>query len=174
MSEQAPASFANDLADSKSTSGGILFLIGPNSCVPISWICKKQTVTSKSSTETEIVSLDTNLRLEGIPALLLWEQVLEVFSGHKVGRDASPHQEKKEPGTPAVINDQILADFIKAIDYVPNTLPPSSGLGLLVILEDNEPVIKICIKQRWPQFRHVPRTHRINLDWLMRQGETSE
>ena len=42
----------------------------------------------------------------------------------------------------AVINKK-LEDFVKAIDYVPHTLPPSSGLGLLVILEDNEPVIKI-------------------------------
>ncbi len=61
---------------------------------------------------------------------------------------------------------------MNAVDYVPNTLPPSSGLGLLVILEDDEPVIKICIKQRCPQCRHVPRTHRINLDWLIERIST--
>ena len=35
-----------------------------------------------------------------------------------------------------------------------------------MILEDNEPVIKMCIKQRAPAMRHMARTLRINLDWL--------
>ena len=33
------------------------------------WMCKKQTAVSHSSTESEIISLDTGLRLDGIPAL---------------------------------------------------------------------------------------------------------
>ena len=33
------ASFAGDLRDSKSTSGGILCLVGPNTFVPINWVC---------------------------------------------------------------------------------------------------------------------------------------
>ena len=37
--------------------------------VPISWMCKKQTAVSHSSTESEIISLDAGLRLDGIPAL---------------------------------------------------------------------------------------------------------
>ena len=37
--------------------------------VPISWMCKKQTAVSHSSTESEIISLDTGLRLDGLPAL---------------------------------------------------------------------------------------------------------
>ena len=37
----ADASFASWLADSKSTSGCILVLMGPNTYVPISWFCKK-------------------------------------------------------------------------------------------------------------------------------------
>ena len=37
------ASFAGDLRDSKSTSGGMLVLVGPATFVPISWLCKKQT-----------------------------------------------------------------------------------------------------------------------------------
>ena len=35
------ASFAGDLQDSKSTSGVILCLVGPNTFCPISWLCKK-------------------------------------------------------------------------------------------------------------------------------------
>ena len=33
-------------------------------------------------------------------------------------------------------------------------------------MEDNDAVIKMCIKGRSPALRHVARTHRINLDWL--------
>ena len=41
--------------------------------VPISWMCKKQTSVSHSSTESEIISLDAGLRLDGVPALDLWD-----------------------------------------------------------------------------------------------------
>ena len=34
-------------------------------------------------------------------------------------------------------------------------------------MEDNEAVIKMCNKARAPQFRHVYRTHRVDLDWLL-------
>jgi hypothetical protein len=33
-------------------------------------------------------------------------------------------------------------------------------------LEDNDAVIKMTVKGRSPALRHVPRTHRIDLDWL--------
>ena len=35
--------FAGDLEDSKSTSGGTLFVFGSHTFVPTSWMCKKQT-----------------------------------------------------------------------------------------------------------------------------------
>ena len=44
-----------------------------------SWMCKKQTSVSHSSTEAEIISLDASLRMYGIPALDLWNLVIEVF-----------------------------------------------------------------------------------------------
>ena len=58
--------FAGDLEDSKSTSGGTLCVFGSHTFVPISWMCKKQTAVSHSSTESEIISLDAGLRLDGI------------------------------------------------------------------------------------------------------------
>ena len=61
--------FAGDLEDSKSTSGGTLCAFGSHTLVPISWMCKKQTSVSHSSTESEIISLDAGLRLDGIPVL---------------------------------------------------------------------------------------------------------
>ena len=54
--------FAGDLEDTKSTSGG----------VPVSWMCKKQTSVSHSSTESEVLSLDAGLRVDGSPARDLW------------------------------------------------------------------------------------------------------
>ena len=36
----------------------------------------------------------------------------------------------------------------------------------MVILEDNDAVIKMCVKGRSPNMRHVARTHRIDLDCL--------
>ena len=71
--------FAGDLEDSKSTSGGLLCIFGSHTFVPISGMCKKRTSVSHSSTEAEIISLDAGLRMDGIPALTLWDLVNEIF-----------------------------------------------------------------------------------------------
>ena len=52
---------------------------GSHTFVPISWMCKKQTSVSHSSTESEIISLDAGLRLFGIPALDLWDLIVFVL-----------------------------------------------------------------------------------------------
>ena len=66
---------AGDLEDSNSTSGGTLC---SHTFVPISWMCKKQTSVSHSSTESEIISLDAG-RLDGTPALDLWDLIVAVL-----------------------------------------------------------------------------------------------
>ena len=71
--------FAGDLEDSKSTSGGTLCVFGSRSFVPISWMCKKQTSVSHSSTDSEVISLDAGLRMDGKPALDLQDLVIEVL-----------------------------------------------------------------------------------------------
>ena len=58
--------FAGDLEDSKSTSGGTLCVFGGHTFVPVSWMCKKQSSVSRSSTESENFSLDAGLSLDGI------------------------------------------------------------------------------------------------------------
>ena len=60
---------AGDLEDSKSTSGGTFSVFGRHTFVPISWMCKKQTCVSHSSIKSEIISVDTELRMDGIPVL---------------------------------------------------------------------------------------------------------
>ena len=79
--------FAGHFEDSKSTSGGTLCVSGSHTLVPISWMCKKQTAVSHSSTESEIISLDTGLRLDGIPAVDLWDLiVLKCLYLARIGR----------------------------------------------------------------------------------------
>ena len=87
--------FAGDLEDSKSTSGGILCIFGSHTFVPISWMCKKQTSVSHSSTEAEVISLDAGLRMDGIPALDLWDLVIEVF--HSSTNQTNKTKDVREP-----------------------------------------------------------------------------
>ena len=79
--------FAGDLEDSKSTSGGTLCAFGSHTFVPTSWMCKKQTSVSHSSTEWEIISLDAGLRLDGIPALDLWDLIVSVLGNTTQNHD---------------------------------------------------------------------------------------
>ena len=49
------------------------------------------------------------------------------------------------------------------VDYVPSTVPDSDPRAALLVLEDNEAVIKMTIKGRAPKLPHVARTHRMSL-----------
>ena len=60
--------FARDVEDSKSTSGGLLYIFGSHTFVPMSRMCKNQTSVSRSSTEAEVISLDAGSRMNGIPS----------------------------------------------------------------------------------------------------------
>ena len=155
--------FAGDLEDSKSTSGGTLCVFGSHTFVPISCMCKKQTAVSHSSTESEIISLDTGLRLDGLPALELWDLIVSVLgnvsrvSDRSGQPDSDVHKRHKS-------HKKI--DVMKDIDYVPSNVQSARQEALLYVFEDNEAVIKRIIKGRSPTMRHVSRTHRVALDWL--------
>jgi hypothetical protein len=71
------ADFAGDRQDSKSTSGAYLVLKGPSAFFPLSWVSKKQTSVSRSTTEAELVSLAHSLFSEAMPMLSLWERLLK-------------------------------------------------------------------------------------------------
>ena len=71
--------FAGDLEDSQSPSGGVLCTFGSRTFISISWMCKKQTSVTHSSTASEIISLDAGLRMDGLLALDLWDVVIEVL-----------------------------------------------------------------------------------------------
>ena len=75
--------FVGDLEDSKSSSGGVLCIFGSRTFVLVSWMCKKQTSVSHSSTESEILSLDAGLRMDGLLVLDLWDIVIEELRATK-------------------------------------------------------------------------------------------
>ena len=88
--------FAGDLEDSKSTSGRTFCVFGSHTFVPISWMCEKQTSVSHSSTESEIISLVTGLRLDGLPALELWDLIVSVLGTFSRVSDRSEKLESDE------------------------------------------------------------------------------
>ena len=154
--------FAGDLEDSKSNSGGTLCTVGGHTFVPISWMCKKQTAFSHSSTESEIISLDTGLRLDGLPALELWDLIVSVFGSvsqisDRTGRPVEVKRNQRSQGNINVMEN---------IDSVRSNVQSSRQETLFYVFEDNEAVIKMIIKGRSPTMRHVSRTHRVALDWL--------
>ena len=130
-------------------------------------MCKKQTSVSHSSTESEIISLDTGLRLDGIPALDLWDLIVSVL-----GNIIQTHDRTGQP----VVNcdkdhgsnkrSQGMINFLNNMDCVPSNVQSSHQEALLYVFEDNEAVIKMKTKGRSPTKRHVSRTHRVALDWL--------
>ena len=156
--------FAGDLEDSKSTSGGTLCIFARHTFVPISWKCKKQTAVSHSSTEAEIISLDTGLRLDGLPALELWDLIVSVLGNISRISDRSGKLESDDHEHHKSHNK---IDVMKDIYAVPSNVQSSRLEALLYVFEDNEAVIKMIImKGRSPTMRHVSRTHRVVLDWL--------
>ena len=157
--------FAGDLEDSKSTSGGTLCIFGSHTFVPISWMCKKQTSVSHSSTESEIISLDTGLRLDGLLALELWDLIVSVLGNVSRVSDGSgkpeSHVLKRQKSHNKI-------DVVKDIDLVTSNVQSANREALLYVFEDNEVVIKMMMKGRSPTMRHVSRTHRVILDWFDR------
>ena len=153
--------FAGDPEDSKSTSGRTLCILGSHPFVTISWMCKKQTAVSHSSTESEIISLDTGLRLDGLPALELWDLIVSVLGNVSRVSDRSG-----QPDNDVHHKSQKNINVLKNMDCVPSNVQSSHQEALLYVFEDNEAVIKMIIKGRSPTMRHVSRTHRVALDWL--------
>ena len=87
-------------------------------------MCKKQTSVSHSSTESEIISLDAGLRLDGLPALELWDLIVAVLGNtnqnHTEQDDllknkrevcSPPHTIHKRKRSQRVINDLDNVDF---------------------------------------------------------------
>ena len=71
------ADFAGDRLDAKSTSGALLVLVGPNTYYPLQWSSRKQTSVSRSTTESEVVSLAAGLYGDALPMMSLFDLLLD-------------------------------------------------------------------------------------------------
>ena len=88
-------------------------------------MCKKQTALSHSSTESVIMSLDAGVRMDGLPALDLWDIVIEVL--RSTNNNVQPkHMSTQE--TDATFHAKTTAQKVKRrqkvgqwsyVDYVP-------------------------------------------------------
>ena len=91
-------------------------------------MCKKQTAVSHSSTESEIISLDTGLRLNCLPALELWDLIVSVLgnvsrvSDRSGQPDNDVHKRHKS---------QKKIDVMENIDSIPSNVRPHHGDALL-------------------------------------------
>ena len=130
-------------------------IFGSHTFVPISWMCKKQTSVSHSSTESETFSLDAGLRLDGIPALDLWDLIVAVLHGNTYQSNlargdlctnlrevrAVPDTLQKRKKSHGMIGD------LDNVDFISSNVNSSRQEALLYIFEDNEAVIKMIIKE---------------------------
>ena len=116
--------FAGDLEHSKYTSGETLCIFGSHTFVPTSWMCKKLAAVSHSSTESEIISLDAGLRLDGIPALAFWDLIVSVFG------NTTQNTIHKRKQSPRVINE------VGNVDFVPSNVQSSHQEALLYVFGD--------------------------------------
>ena len=80
-----------------STEAEVICIIGIPTFVPISWMCKKLLSVSHSSTEAAIISLDAGLRMDVIPALTLWDLVIEVFRSEPIKTDGPKRKLRRTP-----------------------------------------------------------------------------
>ena len=92
----------------------------------------------------------------------LWSLVIDVFE---------PEAKPKNPKLELSLRERLILrrqahDMFGSVDFVPPSLPICYGRAKLFILEDNDAVIKMIVKGRSPNLRHVGRTHRVDLDWL--------
>ena len=143
------------------------------------------------STESEIVSLDAGLRVDGLLALDLWDIVIEELRTTKdniqPGHTRSGKFQKTQPNHSSLgklkyvqhnsticdsrnktkrVNRKQGIDQLNEVDRVPTKTRSSQGESQLYIFEGNEAAIKMIIFGGSPTLGHVSRTHRVALDWL--------
>ena len=124
----AHASFASWLNDSTSATGAFLCLMGPRTYAPLSWFGKKRTTQAHSSTESELVALDAALRVEGLPALTMWDTIIDIFNP-EVDIHSEPNNSHNN-SIPTCYN--VIYDELSNLDHVPKIIPESSGRAKLV------------------------------------------
>ena len=173
----ADADFARE-NDAKST-GCATVIVGPNTYFPPNAFSRKQTVTSMSSTEAEVVAANQSMRVEGIPILALFEQ-LKIFrqDGDTARGDAVPQ----------IVQKGILAKIDREIDEIRNgnvesgiSVADITGLVAhfpefyrIKVMEDNQATITIMANGKSQGMTHAFRTQPVSFRWLKQQFELGQ
>ena len=114
----------------------------------------------QETTEAELISLDAGLRMDGIPALDLWDLEIEVFhsspnrtkkskgqeSQGNLSRNTTPHMKNQNPTKHADLD-------LNDVDHLSSNVRSSQCGAMSYAFEDNEAVIKMIIKGRSPTKR---------------------
>ena len=119
-----------------------------------------------------VIHFDAGFRMDGVPALNLWDLVVVVLHSPSPfipnpGRDPEQcdysvrHTSKYERNwnCPRLVWERLVTS-LRTQNFL-------TTVSLLYISDDNEAVIKMIIKGRGPAMRHVSRTQRVALDWLL-------
>ena len=139
--------FAGDLEDSKSTSGGLF------SCLEVTRLFQYAGC-ARNKYQSHTVQRNAGLRMDGFPALDLWDLVFEVFhspqnrinkskgqeSQGNLSRNTMLHIENPNP-TKHVNLD------LNNVDNVSSNVRSSRFGAIINVCEDNEAVIKMIIKR---------------------------
>ena len=108
---------------SSATSSGILCIFDDHTCAPRSWMCKKQTAASDSNAAADVISLDTEVRTEDLPALSLWDS--------EEHTDFLFHAEKNASAPPNHPKCDVRLGGLKGGIEVPTTFAPTSDKALI-------------------------------------------
>ena len=114
---------------------------------------------SESGTETEIISLDTSLRMEGVLRLNVQDTIIDLLEPISHGDLMRKRQQKSR------VKREKINGLVEDLGHVPpNAHISSKRPSLFLCLKDNEAVIKMIIKGRSPNISHVSSTHTVDLD----------
>ena len=155
--------FAGDLEDSKSTSG-VHFSEAMPLFQSVGCVRKKIQFHTVQQNQKSLLSLDWDWTEFSLSICRFWLFLsLETIqipdrSGHPVVKGDTDHGPSKR--------SQWMMNLLSKIDCVPSH-PILHQEALLYVFEDNEAVIKVITKGRSLTMRHVSRTHRVAVDWLL-------
>ena len=140
----------------KVLQGLFITLVGPCTFWPVLAMSKRQTVVSRSSTESEVTAVDTALRTEAISILYFLHQVQGVLEN--TAPDAgggspgpAPHDRRKITSAPEFTEFAQKQSYDKTIQSASligrSKLEASTNRMKMLVLEDNEAAIKILEKR---------------------------
>ena len=93
-----------------------------------------------------MISLDARLRLDGIPALDLWDLIFAVLNQNRIEQDDLSKNKREVCSPPHTFTNASNlrgVNDLDTVDLIPSNVQSSHQEALLCVSEDNEAVIKM-------------------------------